>query len=85
MKGIENLEAAGERCVIALNHISFLDAPVILSIMERKPVFAIDWQIAKAWWVRPFLGIARCYADGPDKAACRRAASSRRCARANSS
>ena len=67
VRGLEHLEAAGERCVIALNHVSFLDAPVILSILEGKPVFAIDWQIARAWWVRPFLGIARCFPMDPTK------------------
>ncbi len=65
--GLENVKLAGERCVIALNHVSFLDAPVILSILEKKPVFAIDWQIAKAWWVKPFLGIARCFPMDPAK------------------
>ncbi len=67
VRGLENLDAAGERCVIALNHVSFLDAPVILSILDNKPVFAIDWQIAKAWWVRPFLGMARCFPMDPAK------------------
>ncbi|MDB5569045.1 MAG: aas [Hyphomicrobiales bacterium] len=67
VKGLENLEAAGERCVIAINHLSFLDAPVVLSIMDRKPVFAIDWQIAKAWWVKPFLGIARTFPMDPTR------------------
>ncbi len=67
VNGIENLQKAGDKCVIALNHVSFLDAPVILSILEKKPVFAIDWQIANAWWVKPFLGIARCYPMDPTK------------------
>lgn len=67
VRGLENLDAAGERCVIALNHVSFLDAPVILSILDNKPVFAIDWQIARAWWVKPFLGVARCFPMDPTK------------------
>ncbi len=67
VKGIENLPPSGTPCVIALNHVSFLDAPVILSILDEKPVFAIDWQIAKAWWVKPFLSIARCYPMDPTK------------------
>lgn len=67
VKGLEHLEAAGERSVIAINHTSFLDAPVVLSILDRKPVFAIDWQIAKVWWVRPFLRIARTYPMDPTK------------------
>ena len=67
VRGLEHLAAAGEHCVIALNHVSFLDAPVVLSILDDKPVFAIDSQIARAWWVRPFLGIARCYPMDPAK------------------
>ena len=67
VNGMENIKLAGDRCVIALNHVSFLDAPVVLSILEEKPVFAIDWQIAKAWWVKPFLGIARCFPMDPTK------------------
>ncbi len=67
VRGLEHLPPKGERCVIALNHVSFLDAPVILSILEDKPLFAIDWQIARAWWVRPFLGIARCFPMDPTK------------------
>ncbi len=65
VKGLENLPPSGTPCVIALNHVSFLDAPVILSILDEKPVFAIDWQIAKKWWVKPFLSIARCYPMDP--------------------
>ena len=67
VEGLENVAKAGPRCVIAVNHVSFLDAPVVLSILDDKPVFAIDWQIAKAWWVRPFLGIARCFPMDPSK------------------
>jgi acyl-[acyl-carrier-protein]-phospholipid O-acyltransferase/long-chain-fatty-acid--[acyl-carrier-protein] ligase len=67
VKGIENVKLAGDRCVIAVNHLSFLDAPVILSLLDDKPVFAIDWQIAKAWWVKPFLGVARCFPLDPTK------------------
>ncbi len=67
VRGLEHLEAAGERCVIALNHVSFLDAPVILSILDNNPVFAIDSQIARAWWVKPFLGVARCFPMDPAK------------------
>lgn len=67
VRGIENVAKAGDRCVIAINHLSFLDAPVMLSLLDDKPVFAIDWQIAKAWWVKPFLGIARAYPMDPTK------------------
>ena len=68
VRGLEHLKAAGERAVIAVNHVSFADAPLILSLMEDKPVFAIDSGIAKAWWVKPFLGIARVFPMDPTKA-----------------
>lgn len=67
VKGMEHIAEAGEHCVIAINHLSLLDAPVILSILERKPVFAIDEGIAKAWYVKPFLGLAHTVPINPLK------------------
>ena len=58
VKGVENLNNAGPNVIIALNHVSFLDAGLALSLRNRKPVFAIDIGIAKQWWVRPFLRVA---------------------------
>jgi acyl-[acyl-carrier-protein]-phospholipid O-acyltransferase / long-chain-fatty-acid--[acyl-carrier-protein] ligase len=58
VKGIENLNNAGPNVIIALNHVSFLDAGLALSLRNRKPVFAIDIGIARQWWVRPFLRLA---------------------------
>ena len=55
VKGIDNLNNAGPNVIIALNHVSFLDAGLALSLRNRKPVFAIDVGIAKLWWVRPFV------------------------------
>jgi len=59
VRGIENLEKAGPNAIVALNHVSFLDAPLALSLLEQEPVFAIDHTIAKAWWVKPFLKITK--------------------------
>ncbi len=55
VKGIENLTRAGPNLIIALNHVSFLDAGLALSLRERQPVFAIDVGMARLWWVRPFM------------------------------
>jgi len=55
VKGIENLNNAGPNVIIALNHVSFLDAGLALSLRNRKPVFAIDVGISRKWWVRPFV------------------------------
>ena len=56
--GLENLPKAGEPSVIALNHVSFLDAPLILSLLDEAPIFAIDDSVAKPWWIKPFLRLA---------------------------
>ncbi len=53
--GLENLYKAGPNVIIALNHVSFLDAGLAMSLRSRKPVFAIDVGIARMWWVKPFL------------------------------
>src|SRR6266536_3571209 len=55
VKGIDNLNKTGPNRIIALNHVSFLDAGLALSLLNNKPVFAIDVGIAKLWWVRPFV------------------------------
>jgi acyl-[acyl-carrier-protein]-phospholipid O-acyltransferase / long-chain-fatty-acid--[acyl-carrier-protein] ligase len=55
VKGIDNFSKAGPNRIIALNHVSFLDAGLALSLLNNKPVFAIDVGIAKLWWVRPFV------------------------------
>jgi acyl-[acyl-carrier-protein]-phospholipid O-acyltransferase/long-chain-fatty-acid--[acyl-carrier-protein] ligase len=59
VKGLENLHKAGPNVIIALNHVSFLDAGLAMSLRSRKPVFAIDIAISKKWWVRPFMKLTR--------------------------
>ena len=53
--GTENFAKAGPNMIVALNHVSFLDAALAFSILDRDPVFAIDQWIARRWWVRPWL------------------------------
>jgi acyl-[acyl-carrier-protein]-phospholipid O-acyltransferase/long-chain-fatty-acid--[acyl-carrier-protein] ligase len=65
--GLDNLHKAGPNVIIALNHVSFLDAGLALSLRSRKPVFAIDINIAKQWWVRPFLRLAHAMPLDPMK------------------
>jgi acyl-[acyl-carrier-protein]-phospholipid O-acyltransferase/long-chain-fatty-acid--[acyl-carrier-protein] ligase len=50
--GSDHLAEAGPRSIIALNHVSWLDAAVALAILDRSPVFAIDSTVATIWWVR---------------------------------
>ncbi|MDZ5449992.1 acyl-[ACP]--phospholipid O-acyltransferase [Labrys sp. ZIDIC5] len=67
VKGIENLETPTPHRIIAINHVSFLDAGLVLALLDKDPVFAIDHTIAKAWWVKPFLKICRAYPLDPTK------------------
>ena len=50
--GSNHLDEAGPRAIIALNHVSWLDAAVALAILDRPPVFAIDSTVATLWWVK---------------------------------
>jgi acyl-[acyl-carrier-protein]-phospholipid O-acyltransferase / long-chain-fatty-acid--[acyl-carrier-protein] ligase len=65
--GLDNLKNAGPNPIIALNHVSFLDAALAVSLLERNPVFAIDHGIAQRWWVKPFLRITRAMPLDPTK------------------
>ncbi|MGH6857274.1 MAG: acyl-[ACP]--phospholipid O-acyltransferase [Methylocella sp.] len=59
VKGLGNFKKAGPNPIIALNHVSFLDAALILAVSPFEPIFAIDHTIAQRWWVKPFLKLVR--------------------------
>lgn len=59
VRGYEHLAAAGPNPIIALNHVSFLDAALALAVLPRDPVFAIDHTIATRWWAKPFVRLTR--------------------------
>lgn len=65
--GAEHLKAAGPGSVIAINHVSFLDAPLIMALLDNDPVFAVDRAIAEKWWVKPFLKLVRAFPLDPTK------------------
>jgi acyl-[acyl-carrier-protein]-phospholipid O-acyltransferase / long-chain-fatty-acid--[acyl-carrier-protein] ligase len=67
VKGLEKIAEAGPNPIIALNHVSFLDGALALSILDREPIFAIDHTIAQRWWVKPFLRVTRAMPLDPTK------------------
>jgi acyl-[acyl-carrier-protein]-phospholipid O-acyltransferase/long-chain-fatty-acid--[acyl-carrier-protein] ligase len=67
LKGVDNLLKAGHNPIIALNHTSFLDAALAMSLLPKDPVFAIDSEMAKKWWVKPFLRFTRAMPIDPTK------------------
>ncbi len=67
VRGLENIAKAGPNAIVALNHVSFLDAGLALSLLDKEPIFAIDRGIAQRWWVKPFLKFTRAMPLDPSK------------------
>lgn len=66
--GLENLQKVhSPNVILALNHVSFLDAGIAMSLLGRDPLFAIDTTIAGKWWVRPFARMTRALPIDPLK------------------
>jgi acyl-[acyl-carrier-protein]-phospholipid O-acyltransferase/long-chain-fatty-acid--[acyl-carrier-protein] ligase len=57
VKGLEHYRAAGDRAVIIVNHVSFLDGALLAAFLPGAATFAINTHIAKKWWAKPFLGL----------------------------
>ncbi len=67
INGFENLPKPGEKAIIAPNHVSFLDAPLMHSLMPTHTAYAVDTMISQAWWVKPFLKLAQFYTIDPTR------------------
>jgi acyl-[acyl-carrier-protein]-phospholipid O-acyltransferase/long-chain-fatty-acid--[acyl-carrier-protein] ligase len=67
VRGLDNFAKGGPNAIIALNHVSFLDAALAMSLTDHPPIFAIDHTIAKRWWVKPFLRFGRALPLDPSK------------------
>ncbi len=65
--GLENVAKGGPNAIIALNHVSFLDAALAMSFLETEPVFAVDSGIAQRWWAKPFLRFTNALPIDPTK------------------
>jgi acyl-[acyl-carrier-protein]-phospholipid O-acyltransferase/long-chain-fatty-acid--[acyl-carrier-protein] ligase len=67
VRGLENLPARGTRMLIAPNHVSLIDGPLVHATLPIDASFAVDTGIAKAWWAKPFLQQIRHYTVDPSK------------------
>jgi acyl-[acyl-carrier-protein]-phospholipid O-acyltransferase/long-chain-fatty-acid--[acyl-carrier-protein] ligase len=67
VKGLENLPAEGQRVVIAPNHVSLLDGPLMHAVLPGHAAFAVDSGIATGWWAKPFLNLIRTYTLDPTR------------------
>ncbi|MDD5462902.1 MAG: AMP-binding protein [Methylococcales bacterium] len=63
--GLDNYEKAGKRVLIIANHTSFLD-PLLLGVFLPDDItFAINTQVSRRWWLKPFLGLSRVFPMDP--------------------
>ena len=67
VRGYDNLPPAGTRTIIAPNHVSLLDAPIMHSILPSHAAFAIDTGMAQKSWIKPFLKLVNAHAIDPTK------------------
>ena len=65
--GTEHLPKAGESVIIAPNHVSLIDAPLMHSILPSHAAFAIDTNMARTWWVKPFLKLVKAHPIDPTR------------------
>ena len=63
--GLENYHKAGHRVMIVANHTSFLDAVLLSLFLPDRLTFAINTEMAKKWWIRPFAHIVRLFPMDP--------------------
>jgi acyl-[acyl-carrier-protein]-phospholipid O-acyltransferase/long-chain-fatty-acid--[acyl-carrier-protein] ligase len=67
IRGLENLPPPGTRMLIAPNHVSLIDGPLLHAVLPIDASFAVDTGISKAWWAKPFLRVVKHYTMDPSK------------------
>lgn len=59
LRGWENYPHDEPRLLIVANHVSYLDGALLAAFLPDLPIFVINTQMARRWWVRPFIAITR--------------------------
>jgi len=55
VEGLENIALAGERSILVVNHLSFLDGCLVAASIPGDLVFAIDPQQARRFWFLKYI------------------------------
>ena len=63
--GAENMPKPGERAVVVVNHVSWLDGLLLAVFLPGKPVFAVHTAVTQAWWIQPALKLFRAFPVDP--------------------
>jgi acyl-[acyl-carrier-protein]-phospholipid O-acyltransferase/long-chain-fatty-acid--[acyl-carrier-protein] ligase len=67
VKGLEHIPPAGERVIIAPNHVSLMDGPVLHALLPGHAAFAVDTTISEQWWAKPFLKLINAHTMDPTR------------------
>jgi acyl-[acyl-carrier-protein]-phospholipid O-acyltransferase/long-chain-fatty-acid--[acyl-carrier-protein] ligase len=54
--GRDNIPAKGGALFVC-NHVSFVDAPLLMAATDRKIRFIMEKSYYELWWIKPFVGI----------------------------
>ncbi len=65
VKGAENMPQPGQRAVVVVNHVSWLDGMLLAVFLPGKPTFAVATSVTKKWWVKPGLKIFEAFPVDP--------------------
>jgi acyl-[acyl-carrier-protein]-phospholipid O-acyltransferase/long-chain-fatty-acid--[acyl-carrier-protein] ligase len=65
LHGAENMPKPGERAVIVVNHVSWLDGLLLAAFLPGKPMFAVHTAITRRWWMLPALKLFRAFPVDP--------------------
>ena len=67
LRGLDNMPPLGTRMVIAPNHVSLIDGPLVHVALPIDAAFAVDTTIANAWWAKPFMALIRAHLLDPTR------------------
>lgn len=63
--GAEHMPQPGERAVVVVNHVSYLDGLLLAAFLPGKPTFAIHSHIARAWWAKLAMKLFKAFPVDP--------------------
>ena len=55
LEGLENMALAGDRSVVVINHLSFLDGCFVAAFLPGDLVFAVDTEQARRFWFLKYV------------------------------
>jgi acyl-[acyl-carrier-protein]-phospholipid O-acyltransferase/long-chain-fatty-acid--[acyl-carrier-protein] ligase len=65
VRGAEHMPKPGERAVVVVNHVSFLDGLLLAVFLPGKPTFAVHTSIYRRWWMKPALKLFNAFPVDP--------------------